>query len=553
MTGRIFWSIIGVVLVAVILTGGFIMIALYNTFDALMAEELKTTAGFMAQALSDEENYAHLFAGLNFKNRITLVAADGTVLYDNTANAARMANHGDRPEIISALENGTGESRRYSDTQLEKTIYYAVKLDNGNVLRISSTQRSVRGLAEAMAGPLVVIILVVALLSLLIARQMSRRIVAPINAIDPGAPLENEAYDELAPLLLRMERQNRKIREQMAVLSEKQTEFAAVTENMREGLVVLDTRGAILTMNNSAAGIFGRDAAGCAGRHILSVDRSLALQSAVEKALQGRNEESLLERHGRSYQLLASPVFAGNEMKGVVLLVLDVTDKLNAERSRREFTANVSHELKTPLTSISGYAEIMRNGVAQFEDMRDFASRIYGETNRLIALVDDIIRLSQLDEKVNLLEKEKVDLYALAEEVCARLQPLAEKKQVTLSIRGGHAVIPGIRNLLGEMLFNLGDNAVKYNVKGGSVEIDIVNEDCGTVLTVSDTGIGIPKELQAHVFERFYRVDKSHSRETGGTGLGLSIVKHVAAVHGASVKLDSSLGEGSKISIRFPG
>jgi len=464
-------------------------------------------------------------------------------------DAAAMEKHADRPEVISALANGTGESTRFSNTLLTKTLYYAVKTPKGNVLRIAKTQSSALGLLWDIVPIIVVIVFVVALLAVVMSRLLTKRIIAPINSLNLDTPCENDTYDELSPLLLRLERQREELERKMLEITKQQREFEAVTESMNEGLILLSLKGNILSINRSAMNIFG--AGNSTGKHVLTLNRSAAFQEVAECALSGVKSEAQLSIKNRYYQLIGSPVETRDGVLGAVILILDITDKQEAERSRREFTANISHELKTPLTSISGYAEIMKNGTARPEDMKGFAARIYQEASRLIALVDDILRLAQLDEQVVFPDKEDVDLLALARDVIGRLQPLAEQRDISITLEGEHIVIPGYRKILEEMLYNLCDNAIKYNVPSGSVNVSISCSDNKTVVSVEDTGIGIPEEHQPHVFERFYRVDKSRSKETGGTGLGLSIVKHGAIIHDAEIKLNSSPGIGTKIEILF--
>ena len=553
MSRRIFKSIFLTALIAVVLASAFILVTLYNAYNDRLVDELKNETGFILHALSKQQSESEYFNGVVSKNRLTLIASDGTVLFDNRADAETMENHADRPEIASALSSGMGQSRRYSNTLSEETVYYAVLTQEGNILRISNTQKSTFGLLWSLLTAFIVIIIGVAILSSIIGRHMSKRIVAPINALDLDKPLENDAYDELSPLLLRMEHQNAALRSKMLALNDKQQELAAITQNMREGLLLLNESANIISINQSAARVFGTAVDACIGNHILSLNRSIEMQNVVSGAQQGNDSESLLQMGKRYYQLLASPFSADSSAKGIILLILDVTDKQVAERSRREFTANVTHELKTPLTSILGYAEIMREGVAKPQDMRGFAGRIHDEATRLIDLVDDILRLSVMDEMIRLPQKQDVNLLALAGDVCCRLRPLAQKSGVSLLAEGESVVIAGIEKLLDEMLYNLCDNAIKYNTQGGSVTVRVCKEDGRAVIVVSDTGIGIPAAHQPHVFERFYRVDKSHSKQTGGTGLGLSIVKHVASIHDARIELVSVVGEGTQIKLTFSG
>ncbi len=551
MTKRIFSSIFVASLTAVVLAAALMMLILYNLYESNATEELKTESGYLLKELKGVGKETDYFKGFYSNNRITFIAADGTVLYDNTTDAAEMENHSDRPEVEAALKDGEGKSRRFSDTLSEQIIYYAVRTDDGNVLRISKSQSSVLGLLWKTLPALILIILGVAVLSLLIAKYMTKFIIAPVNALNLDSPFENDIYDELSPLLLRIERQHEEIQRKMQEITEKQRAFAAVAENMREGLILLSGSGNILSINKSAVTIFGAEGIKT-GDNILTLNRSEQLKSVCEEAGRGASTEAQLKIKDKYYQLLGSPVTSKEGTLGAVILILDITDKNSAERSRREFTANVSHELRTPLTSISGFAEIMKNGVAKPEDMQGFAGRIYNEANRLIALVDDIIRLSQLDEKAMVTDRERVDLLALADDVCSRLKPLADNMGVNLAVQGKHVIVSGYKQIIDEMIYNLCDNAIKYNAAGGSVDINIDDIGEKPVITVSDTGIGIPAEHQPYVFERFYRVDKGRSKQTGGTGLGLSIVKHGAAIHKADIKLDSTAGKGTRIDIIFP-
>lgn len=553
MKRKIFWSIFATALTAMLLVGAFMLLTLYNIFEARILDELQTQANYLNGALSlaPAADEAALLSGLTEKNRLTLIAPDGTVLFDNRAEAAGMSNHADRPEVAQAFAAGSGQSRRFSATAAEETLYYALRLADGRVLRLSSTQRSAFGMLDSIFTPIALMLLGAAVLSMLLSRQLARRVIAPIGRLDLAAPLENDAYDELSPLLLKLQHQNDALSYQLKKLEEQKRELAAITDNMREGLVTLNAQGAILSLNQSAADIFGVDAERCLGNDVLSLHRSLELQRSAQTALQGQSAQALFALRGRAYQLLASPVMEKGTALGAVLMLLDVTESRSAEHARREFSANVSHELKTPLTSIVGYAEIMRDGVAKPEDMRAFAGRIYDEASRLIALVEDIMRLSQLDEQTGLPQKELVDLLACCHEAAARLAQRAEEKEVTLQVSGEHARVSGIPQLLDEMIFNLLDNAIKYNRPGGSAALHVAREPGKTVLTVKDTGIGIPSAEQGRVFERFYRVDKSHSKASGGTGLGLSIVKHGAAVHQAQVRLESQPDQGTVVQLFF--
>lgn len=552
MTKQIFRSIFLMSLAAVILVSSFMMVTLYRIYETDAMNKLINEAAFISRAFKQERSDLAYLKEVYFTDRITFIAEDGTVIYDNTADASSMGNHAYRPEVAAALKTGTGVSHRYSDTLSQKTVYYALKTDEGNILRVSKTQSSVLGLLWAILPVLIIIIAGIALLYFVIARYISRRITAPINELNLDSPFENDIYDELSPLLTRIERQNKEIKSKMLEITEKQREFTAVTENMREGLILLSGKGNILSINTSAVAIFETDIDTSIGSHILSVNRSVTLQSVFEGAIKGLNMEALLSINDKHYQLLGNPVASKDGTLGAVIVILDVTDKQSAERSRREFTANVTHELKTPLSSILGFAEIMKNGTAKPEDMQGFAGRIYNEARRLITLIDDILELSQLDEKAKLPDKEHVDLYALAEDAVSRLKPMADKLGVTLSVQGEHIVVVGYRKILDEMLHNLCDNAIKYNIAGGSVTVRIEHKDYNPVVTVRDTGIGIPAVHRLHIFERFYRVDKSRSKETGGTGLGLSIVKHGAMLHDIIIDLKSKENAGTTFVLTFP-
>ena len=552
MTRKIFKSVALTSALAVLLAAALMALTLFGVYESGMTEELRAEAGYICHALNREENELDFFEDFTTKNRVSLIATDGTVLYDSEADASALGSHADRPEVAGAIASGHGESERYSDTLAQTTYYCALRTDRGNVLRVANSRSSMLGLYLKGLPLLCLVLLAVLCVSMLIARLVARRFVAPLNNLNLDAPLENEVYDELSPLLTRMDRQYREIDRQMRALSDARQELAAITENMREGLIVLDRKGCVLSMNGSAAGIFGVDAQARVGADMLSVSRDPVVQQSVDAALKGEDTDGMLERNGRHYQLLSGPVLKEGETAGVVLLTLDVTEKYAAEVSRREFTANVSHELKTPLTSISGYAEIIRDGVARAEDVPGFAARIHDEASHLLTLINDILELSRLDERRGLGEHARIRLLAAAREAARRLEPLAQEKNIDLGVQGEDLEIQGDKLLLGEMIYNLVDNAVKYTPEGGRVEVRVAREGRSALLSVQDNGIGIPEEHQPHVFERFYRVDKSHSRATGGTGLGLSIVKHGAAIHGAKLRLVSAPGKGTCVTLAFP-
>lgn len=553
MTKKIFQSIIAVVISVLLLSLALITGVLYNHFETTMLDQLRTTAQFAEQGV-EQEGMAY-FDSLHAQNcRVTWIAADGTVKYDNRSNPKTMENHADRQEVREAMENDSGTSVRRSSTLSEHTMYYAKRLSDGTVLRLSMSQRSVLFLMGGMLSPLVFIFLAACLLAGVLSYRVSKKIVKPLSEIDLKHPEQVETYDELSPFLQRIAAQNREIDARMAEIRKQQQEFSMITENMSEGLFVVDRNYQILSYNKSAMQIFGMDP-GQEHENLLAVNRSEGFRNAVDSALKGRHTQENLELDGRVYQIIANavcqPDFA-EDMVGAVILVLDVTEKEAQEQYRREFTANVSHELKTPLTSISGIAEIIRNGIVKPEDIPHFAGKIYDESQRLITLIGDIIKLSRLDENQVPMERETVDMLEMARNVVQQLSSVARKSGVTLVANGTHGQVQGVRQVLGEMVYNLCENAVKYNRAGGRVWVDVQQVADHVVLRVKDTGIGIPAAEQGRIFERFYRVDKSHSKAVGGTGLGLSIVKHGAALHHATISVSSEPEQGTEITLTFP-
>lgn len=553
MTRKIFQSIIAVVISVLLLSLALITGVLYNHFETTMLDQLRTTAQFAEQGV-EQEGMAY-FDSLHAQNcRVTWIAADGTVKYDNRSNPKAMENHADRQEVREAMENDSGTSVRRSSTLSEHTMYYAKRLSDGTVLRLSMSQRSVLFLMGGMLSPLVFIFLAACLLAGVLSYRVSKKIVKPLSEIDLKHPEQVETYDELSPFLQRIAAQNREIDARMAEIRKQQQEFSMITENMSEGLFVVDRNYQILSYNKSAMQIFGMDP-GQEHENLLAVNRSEGFRNAVDSALKGRHTQENLELNGRVYQIIANavcqPDFA-EDMVGAVILVLDVTEKEAQEQYRREFTANVSHELKTPLTSISGIAEIIRNGIVKPEDIPHFAGKIYDESQRLITLIGDIIKLSRLDENQVPMERETVDMLEMARDVVQQLSSVARKNGVTLVANGTHGQVQGVRQVLGEMVYNLCENAVKYNRAGGRVWVDVQQVADHVVLRVKDTGIGIPAAEQGRIFERFYRVDKSHSKAVGGTGLGLSIVKHGAALHHATISVSSEPEQGTEITLTFP-
>ncbi len=549
MTKRIFRAVLAAALTVLLASLIFAIGFLYDYFGSAQADQLKAQLELAAHGV--ERAGAAYLEDLEIRDcRVTLVAGDGKVLFDSQADPLAMENHSGREEIREALETGQGSSSRYSSTLLRQTLYEARALPDGSVLRLSSSRATVAGVALSMLQPVTVILIMAVVISIVLADRMAKRVVEPLNRLDLDHPLENDAYEELSPLLRRLEEQHRQINGQMEELRRRAREFHQVTKNMREGLVLLDREEKILSINPAAQKIFGVEDSSL-GQDFLTVDRGHDVRRTLESALSQGHGAARIVRKGREYQFDCSRVNSGQETSGLVLLAFDVTEQAFAERNRREFTANVSHELKTPVQAILGYAELLENGLAKQEDIPRFAGSIHREASRLVALIQDIIRLSQLDEGGQL-PAEECDLRTLAQEELKSLEAAAEKKNVTLAFSGGAVPLTGPRQLLREIVHNLCDNAVKYNVPGGSVAVTAGCGDGGVWLTVADTGIGIPPEDQDRVFERFYRVDKSRSKETGGTGLGLSIVKHAVHDMGGTVSIESRPGEGTRVTVWFP-
>ncbi len=544
MTSKIFRSTVFVAVGVLLCSLGVGMDVLYNHFTQVQVEQLKDE---LSLAVTGTEQYGNAFLE-NVeadRYRVTWIDADGTVLFDTQVDQTAMENHADREEIREALESGTGSAIRISSTLTEQTFYEAQKLKDGTVLRISTSQESAWFLMIGMLWPIILIAVFAIGLSAFLARRMARKIVEPLNTLDLEQPLKNDVYEEISPLLHRIHRQHNQITAQLEGLRRKTHEFEQITGNMQEGLVLLSSEGTILSINPAAKLLFDADDE-CIGKNFLTIDRTSTMRAAVNDALDKGRGYAKDKRNGRDYQFDLSRIQSDGTVIGAVVLAFDVTERLGAEQMRREFSANVSHELKTPLQGIIGSAELMENGLVKPEDTSRFVGHIRKEATRLVNLIEDIIRLSQLDEGAEL-PAEDVDMLALAEEVKAILQPSAAEKNVTLQITGAGFSVHGVRRLLHEIIYNLCDNAINYNVPGGSVRISLAQNE----LTVSDTGIGIPAEHQGRVFERFYRIDKSHSKASGGTGLGLSIVKHAAAYHKAVLNLESTPGEGTTITVTF--
>ena len=550
MTKKIFKSIMFVC--ALVLTVGLaaVMGILYSNFDGQMRKELSKEAAYLSYGV-EQQGVDYLKNIKDKSARITYIDQDGTVLFDNEADVSEMKNHSDRTEFQKAEKYGAGESSRYSDTLSEKTIYYALRLKDGTVLRVSGTQDSVLALVENLIFPLCGLLCLMLILSGIMASAISKRIVKPINELDLESPEENRIYEELSPLLSKIHRQNREIQNQLEQAKQQQEEFALITENMQEGLIVIDKYTMILSANSSAWNLFHMDRVR-QGESVYCLDREEEFRHAIEQVLSGEHTELVLKLNGSDIQLIANPVIRDKKTEGAVVLLVNVTEKLERESLRREFSANVSHELKTPLTSISGFAEIMQGGLVKCEDIPQFAGRIYKESQRLLQLVEDVIQISQLDEEKTSYVWEPVDVYQICKNAFESLKEKAKRLNVHLYICGERMKMEAVRTLLEEAVYNVCDNAIKYNRNDGSVSVFLTQTAQEIQIVVKDTGVGIPKEDQGRVFERFYRVDKSHSKEIGGTGLGLSIVKHAVGALKGSVILRSEEGNGTEITLRFP-
>lgn len=539
------------VITAIVLTFLSMSWFLYSNLSGQMRMNVKDECRIMAYAANTYgEEYIEK-AGSRTQSRVTLIGSDGTVKYDSTEEASSMENHSGRPEFEKAVKNGSAQLSRYSDTLRTQTYYYAIRLDNGDVLRTATTSDSVFSFIFSGIAGLILLILAILILAMLFAKRMTRQLVEPMNHLDLEHPMENMAYEELEPLLKRIDQQQMKIREQVEQMKQNQEEYMTITEYMKDGLIVTN-QSEVLSINRSAQELFDVTAKECVNHNIITVSRNQELKEALDEALTGKANERLLKVQGRTYQLLANPVRVNNQISGAVILVLDVTEKQKAETMRKEFSANVSHELKTPLMSISGYAEIIENNMVKPEDIPKFAGRIHSEASRLSSLVEDIIKLSRLDESDKSIPMEDVELLQLCRDVEGQMMLRASERSVQLTVEGKPAVVHGAKQVLYEMVYNLCDNAIKYNKVNGTVKISVgYTEDRHPVIRVEDSGIGIPKEEQQRVFERFYRVDKSHSRATGGTGLGLSIVKHGAILHDAKISIESTLDVGTTITLEF--
>ena len=550
MTKRIFRSICFVAIAVFLASLILIMGVLYSYFSGVQQRQLQMQLELAAQGVTNEETA--YFSDLTVRDyRITWIDTDGTVLYDSDALSSDMENHLEREEIKEALATGYGESKRYSATLMDRSLYAAQRLEDGTVLRLSIAQSSILTLVLGMAQPISIVIVLAVVLSVVLAVRLSKSIVKPLNEIDLNHPLSNEGYDELAPLLRRIDGQQKQLRGQKTRLEQKQAELDTIIGSMSEGMVLLNERGKIVSINPAAMRLLGTSW-NCVGTDMLTVSRNLDLHDILSRALQGQSEVQTVSLEAGKYQISASPIMSEEKVVGAALCFFDVTEKEKAEQMRREFTSNVSHELKTPLHSISGYAELLQNNMVKQGDIVPFAGKIYREAQRMTSLVEDILSLSHLDEGAEDMEWIEVDLYELAAKAIAGLEAEAKAAEVKMSLHGEYCSLHGVPQLLHSILYNLCDNAIKYNKNGGEVTVSVERQDADAVLTVSDTGIGIPAQEQARIFERFYRVDKSRSKEVGGTGLGLSIVKHAVLIHHGTIEVDSAVDEGTTITVRLP-
>lgn len=550
MFKKIFRSSLLTAMIVLLASIFLIMGILHGIFESQLEDQLQKETAFVATAIENEG--ISYFDNLSKDgDRVTLIDRDGTVLADSQVDVSKLENHGDREEVKQAETEGRGQSVRYSSTMTEKTVYYAQKLDNGQILRISADQFTIVTILLGISQPIAIVVIAAIVLSLILSTNVAKHIVEPINDLDLDDPMENTVYDELSPLLRKIAHQNSTIEEQLKEARQKQEEFRIITDNMSEGFIVIDNQMKILTYNAAALKLFGAEQK--TPENILALSRSKPFRDAIYKSLDGEHSQAEMTTDERVYSIISNPVYDMEQaVIGAVIVVIDITEISRREQLRREFTSNVSHELKTPLTSISGFAEIMKSGGTDEATVVDFSRSIYDEAQRLISLVSDIIKLSELDDGTIEYEPETVDLYTLSLEIASRLSPQAQEKKIHFTVNGEKAEITGVRKILDEIIFNLCDNAVKYNRSGGDVKVSVKNSADTVTVTVSDTGIGIPTAQQDRVFERFYRVDKARSKSIGGTGLGLSIVKHGVMYHNAQISLESKENEGTTVVINFP-
>ncbi len=550
MNKKIFRNLLVSSSIVLVSTVVLILGVLFSFFENQLKEELKDETEYISAAYESKgEDFLKNFDSK--EKRITLIDPKGNVLYDTSVDPAKLDNHANREEVKQAMDTGNGTSVRYSKTLTQKTIYYAIKLDNGNILRVSTLQYTAFAVILGLLQPIVIIIIIMLILCLVLSSRAAKSIIKPINELDIDNPEKNtgKVYDEIAPLLSKIAALKRTINKQLVDAKQKQEEFRLITENMSEGFLVIDKSANLLTYNTAALKLLEIDSV--RNESVLTLNRTRNFREVVEKALSGSRAENNMTLYEHYYNLIANPVFENQDVIGAIIIIVDITESYKREALRREFTANVSHELKTPLTSISGFAELMKDGDTSEETVKDFSKSIYDEAQRLITLVNDIIKITQLDETTEKYDVQSVDLYSLAESVVSSLKLQIEKKHIKISVSGKHCSVMGTPQILDEMIYNLCDNAIKYNKENGSVDIIISENDKNVSISVSDTGIGIPIADQNRVFERFYRVDKSHSKAIGGTGLGLSIVKHGALYHNASIDMESHENQGTKITITF--
>ena len=559
MTKRIFGGAFIVSLVAIISAVAMVLGVAYTKEQQLFKRQLEQQAMLLAATMQntspddDVESLRKLSHDIHgtFENRITYIGQDGTVLFDNEADPATMENHLGREEVVAAKQSGTGTAIRESYTMSEMTVYCARVIGYDCIVRVAGTMDTVAARIAGMWWEVLLVVIIAAMVSLGVAAIVARVVVKPINSIDLKNPDIGESYSEIAPLLHRISEQNHEIDQQIAELTRSRKEFSLITENMSEGFIIIDSRTEVLSYNTAALKILGSDFTG-SSRSVLVLNRSEAFRSAVKDALAGKRSETDLTLSEKIYQVIATPAFTGSSVTGAVMIILDITEKEAREELRREFTSNVSHELKTPLTTIYGISDMLVGGIVKPEDIPGFAKNIRDEAGRMITLIQDILKLSQLDENTFSDQRERVDLYELAQSAAERLRPQADEKHVTISVTGERSEFTGIATVLEEMIYNLLDNAVKYNKQGGRADVDVRSSGDDIVVTVSDTGIGVPADSIDRIFERFYRADKSHSRKIGGTGLGLSIVKHGVSLHGGSITVKSSEGSGTTFTMALP-
>ena len=553
MKKRIFLTVFATALITVLVSLILLVGVTYRYINEDTRDQLMAQLDYLSQAV-DDEGLTYLNQLENNSYRITWIAADGAVLFDNRSNISRMENHADRQEFIDAKAHGVSEIERESETMTTRLMYVAEELSDGSVLRIATNDISIGGVAWMLAVPSILLILCISLLAWFVARKLSCALVEPLNTLDLDHPLAGEAYDELVPLLSRIEQQHREIADQRVQLGQQRNEFQTVIDNMREGLVLLNQSGRILLINRSGRNLMKAMAEEddlAAGEEIIT-SRNSVVDSLLDKAYDGKTSSATIIINSRSYEIHASPVESDEGIHGAVLFYVDVTEKVEAEQLRREFSANVSHELKTPLHSISGCAELMLSGIVKEEDKPRFLKQIYDEAQHMVSLIENIIKISRLDEEADALPVDKVDLYEIAQTVIEQLGNKAASRGIVMDLSGTHVTIKGVKTLLYEMIYNLCDNAIKYNVDDGAISVSVKKTKDAAVVKVKDTGVGISEDQQERIFERFYRVDKSHSRASGGTGLGLSIVKHAAIWHNATIKVKSKLGKGTTFIVRFP-